>query len=285
MSATARPIGRIQQTLLALAALAFSVAVGWIDGEFGPAVSLWLFHLLPIAAVGWFVGREAGVGMAALAALLVVNAQAQGWDLANSFWESAWSAVSVCVLFGLTAIATSRMENRLREQAQLAREDLLTRMPNLLSFTEQLPARLNSAGRRAPVTLGLVEVHGIAYINERFGTKAGDLILRVTADTLRDSLRRGDLVSRVGGTTFAVVLPDTGEAAATELLEAARDRVLSQIHLYDRPVTVAVAAVSTENPSAQGQDLMDRTGWLLQTIKQERSQNPFRVVGDEGVHA
>jgi hypothetical protein len=61
--------------------------------------------------------------------------------------------------------------------------------------------------------------------------------------------------------------------------------VLREIKLYDRPISVAIAAVSTARPSQVGQELLDRTDWLLHSIKQDHTLHPFRVIGENEVQA
>jgi diguanylate cyclase (GGDEF)-like protein len=225
--------------------------------------------------------------MALLCATLSVIAQiGAATPEAATAWGAAWSIASVCIVFALAAFFPARVSYLLNVQTLLAREDSLTRIPNRLSFTELLPAEVQSAaGRRAPLTVGLLQIHGLAYVNDRFGTKAGDHLLRSTAATLRETLDKHDVIGRVGGTTFAVVLRGKGEQAARAALENVRDEVLRKINLYDRPISVAIAAVSTDRPDPN-QNLLDRTGWLLHSIKQdERTLHPFRVVGEQEVKA
>lgn len=104
------------------------------------------------------------------------------------------------------------------------------------------------------------------------------LLLRVTARALRESLRSQDLLCRIGGTTFAVVLPGTDTPTATRVLEAARERVLGETGVYDRPLSIAIAAVSADRPPPQEEELMERAGSLLRSIRREPATHPFRVL-------
>jgi diguanylate cyclase (GGDEF)-like protein len=275
---------RLQQFLTTLAAIGLTLALGWIDGEIGADVGLGLLYVFPIAAVSWVIGSRAGLGVAALSGLLAINAQSAGWASYAQPWVPAWNTLSVLILFTAVAIATARVQALLKNEARLAREDVLTHVPNLLSFNEQLPVALNAVGQRSPLTLGLVSLHGIDYVNERFGTAAGDLLIRVTADTLIENLRPSDRLGRIVGTTFAVVLPGTGEETASQMLGVARDQVLGKLNLYGRPVSVAIAAVSTDQRSIAGESLLDQTHWLLQTIKQEGTHHPISVVTAGNLH-
>jgi diguanylate cyclase (GGDEF)-like protein len=263
-----------QRLFLVLAATALSAVVGWIDGVV--VASLWVCYLLPIGSVSWFAGWRAGVMMAVLCAVLSVIAQIGAPTDERNHWVLAWYVASICIVFALAAFFPARVSLLLTVQTHLAREDSLTRIPNRLSFTERLPVEVQTAaGRHTPITVGLVQIHGLAYVNERFGTTAGDHLLLSTAATLRDTLDKQDVIGRVGGTTFAVVLRGKGEEAARAALEHVRAEVLRKINLYDRPISVAIAAVSTDRPTQEGQHLLDRTGWLLHSIKQDRT-SPLR---------
>ena len=89
-----------------------------------------------------------------------------------------------------------------------------------------------------------------------------------------------------GACPFGVVLRGKGEEAARTSLEHVRDEVLRKINLYDRPISIAIAAVSTDRPNPESQNLLDRTGWLLHSIKQDdHTLHPFRVVGETEVRS
>src|SRR5687768_17825133 len=61
-----------------------------------------------------------------------------------------------------------------------SREDVLTRVPNRLSFTEQLLVEVSTAaGRRTAITVGLLQIHGLAYVNERSEEHTSELQSRL----------------------------------------------------------------------------------------------------------
>ena len=286
LTATPETLGQVRQLQIVLSAVALTLVIGWMDILIGPVASLWVLYLVPIALVSWLVGSRAALLVAVLSAAVGLFSQLDGIPAGTAMLVTAWNALSVMAVFGLTAVGIAHLHRLLLEQTRLARQDFLTHVPNRMSFSEQLPGELRSAaGRHAPVTLGLVDVHGIAYVNERFGMRAGDHLLLNTAAALRANLTDGDLIGRVGGTTFAIVLPGRGEEDARRVLEAVREQLLRKINLYDRPISIAIAAVSTDQPAGEGDNLLDRTGWLLQTIKQDRTLHPFRVVGAHEVRA
>jgi diguanylate cyclase (GGDEF)-like protein len=111
------------------------------------------------------------------------------------------------------AYANAQQRDRLREQALT---DELTGLANRRHFHERLIAELARGGREArDVALVLFDVDDFKSINDGHGHPAGDAALRGFAAILRDEARVSDVVCRIGGEEFAVILPNTSAADAT----------------------------------------------------------------------
>jgi len=116
-----------------------------------------------------------------------------------------------------------------RERAELdhlASHDSLTQLANRRTLSIQLDRGIQRASR-AGVTLALliVDLDGFKPVNDRFGHRAGDLLLQELARRLRERVRATDCVARIGGDEFAVVFEhvkrvDDVEVVARELIEA-----------------------------------------------------------------
>jgi diguanylate cyclase (GGDEF)-like protein len=276
--------GRILQTVLFLALLVVAGIFGFFHAAVGQEIVFAVFYLLPVAGATWFVGRTAGIAMAGICGIVALGAELSSGRVYSQEWIPVFNSLVVCGFFIITAYALAHLRTALQHEARLAREDVLTSIPNLRSFHEIIPVRFRSAaGDRKPVTMGLVDLSDIGYINDRWGTQAGDHLLRVAAHALKELLRPDDLLFRVGGTTFAVVLLGIGDEEAQEYMERLRARMLVEMERYDRPVSIAIAAVSAERATGSGEELFERTGSLLRTIKLDRTPHPFRVVSDRFV--
>ena len=106
----------------------------------------------------------------------------------------------------------------------LAYRDELTDLWNRRYFTERLTEEISRARRRPQrhFTIMMVDVNDLKAINDSYGHQEGDLILRWVAEFLGRSLRAHDVICRVGGDEFAVLLPEIDRRPAAALLARLR---------------------------------------------------------------
>ena len=128
--------------------------------------------------------------------------------------DGRWYALRITVLGkrqggGVVALLRSRSESRSLEERLFAARmtDALTGLTNRSAFMAMLD---HLCARRSCGSLVLLAIDHFRAVNLRHGHSAGDRMLAVFADYLRELARCDDIVSRIGGETFAILLPDTG---------------------------------------------------------------------------
>ena len=158
------------------------------------------------------------------------------------------------------------------EQVQAeARRDQLTRLGNRREVAHRLPHLLATAQAMAsPLAMAMVDLDHFKHINDRFGHAVGDSVLVVLAGILRDNTRSADLVARVGGEEFLLVLTETPAARALEVCERLRQRVASFDWTPVAPgLTVTLSVGLTAAPPYEAAPLTARADAALYRAKAE----------------
>src|SRR6266700_130305 len=162
-----------------------------------------------------------------------------------------------------TQIRRKRLEERLRENYQrslsMALTDELTGLYNrryVFAHLNELLGRMTEGG--GGTALMLVDVDHFKQVNDRHGHPAGDSVLRELADRMMRQVRSVDLVGRLGGEEFAVVMPETSLGGAIVVAERLRLAVAEEPFILqgnsDRlPLTVSIGIAMT----GEGYDTMD----------------------------
>ncbi|HEX3701566.1 MAG TPA: GGDEF domain-containing protein [Phenylobacterium sp.] len=109
-----------------------------------------------------------------------------------------------------------RLKARLEESEDLADRDALTPLLNRRAFLREL-SRIRTFSQRygAPASLVYFDLDGFKTVNDRYGHAAGDAALSAVAERLLALVRESDVVGRMGGDEFAVILVQADQAVAT----------------------------------------------------------------------
>lgn len=127
----------------------------------------------------------------------------------------------------LKFISHSSVEAGYHEEIyQLATHDALTGLFNRRQFSDLLATEAARGLRREPNTvLAIIDVDHFKRINDRFGHVEGDGVLKQLADILRGHIRAGDVLARIGGEEFSVLMSDTDIDQAIQFAERVRQAI------------------------------------------------------------
>ena len=162
------------------------------------------------------------------------------------------------------AVALRRQTEALTRRAD---EDTLTGLWNRRYVEQELPRLMREAAARGePVSVVFVDADHFKSINDRFGHLVGDQVLRALADVLRGHVRPTDVVARLGGEEFVVLLPGASAGAAVTLGQRLCDAVretdwepLTPAHV----ASVSVGVAATLPMPSSGRELERQVATLL----------------------
>lgn len=138
-----------------------------------------------------------------------------------------------------------KMEDELR---RCSTRDALTGLYNRAFFEEEL--RRLDRGRSFPVSLILCDLDGLKVVNDMLGHEQGDELLRRAARVIASCVRGSDVVARVGGDEFAVILPQTDRKTAEEVAERINEAVeKDNMQHPDLPLSISVGVAMAKDAS------------------------------------
>jgi diguanylate cyclase (GGDEF)-like protein len=136
-----------------------------------------------------------------------------------------------------------------QKMALLATIDSLTGLVNRRAFFERTEsARLLAERLRSPIALMMIDIDHFKRLNDRFGHATGDEALCVFAATAQQALREHDIMGRLGGEEFALVLPGTDIEGALQAAERLRTAVAAAVlptsgNEYTMTVSIGVVVI------------------------------------------
>ena len=150
-----------------------------------------------------------------------------------------------------------------------ASTDSLTGTPNRRSFQDAVQRMAAQASRSVePLAAVILDLDHFKAINDTFGHTAGDLVLRFVGASLKDSVRAGDFVARLGGEEFALLLPATGRDGALVLAETVR-RAISELEVpgVNRRLTASLGVAVIPDDAGDGDGVVARADEALYAAK------------------
>jgi diguanylate cyclase (GGDEF)-like protein len=263
------------QALVALGTVLVTVMIDYSGARTSPYAFFYIW--LALYALFFFGRGQAVVQVLfiaiAYAAVVVGDVTSGGQDGLVAVGEAAprWilTVGTLVVAVALVGMLKDRLDALVARFADAARKDPVTGLRNRRGFDETFELEVERArrGDRA-LTLLLGDLDHYKNDNDRLGHPRGDDALRRAAEILRASNRRIDLVSRVGGEEFAVLLPDSNERGAYIAAERMRQAIREGFAEDPVTLTISFGIASFPHHGETTEDLMESADQALYTAKE-----------------
>jgi len=254
-------------------AMLFALAVAAVDQWVTPNITPFLIFCL-VAGVVIYLPVDRSGPLYLFACLMFIYSQGLTQADAQLLLSNRLNGVAACLLgWSLSAVLwhkftvitqqqaqleriNTEMQAKQRELERLTRQDGLTGLFNRNTFVELARKELQRAQRQGTSTvLLLLDLDHFKRVNDTFGHPGGDAVLRHVAAVALGTVRSTDLVGRLGGEEFIVLLPATSMEAARRIAEKLRARLQATAAPWEpAPISVTASMGLAGTTSAQNRD-------------------------------
>jgi diguanylate cyclase (GGDEF)-like protein len=240
-------------------------------------------------AASLFVGAEAyeryafrltGTFFAVWGALSILRGLYAGFSgdtsmslFADNAVEVGWLVVQFCAMMGTSlGFLLITKEHSDHEIIRLASLDSLTGLLNRRTFVEAAYGELSRASRHHyPTCILMLDLDHFKLVNDTYGHRAGDLVLKHFASVLKASIRPFDLAARYGGEEFCVLLTHVDAAGAAMIADRIRKAVCeANVELGEgrrTQYTVSIGVTNVPSKTIVLDDIVDRADEALYKAK------------------
>ena len=242
--------------------------LGILDYTTGNELTLSLFYLIPIVLVTGGVNRKTGLFMSFLSGLTLLGAEiAAGQTYSHPIFYLLNTLVRISFYVVVVYLVAELQKSRKEEQLA-ARTDFVTGAVNARYFNELLQMEISRIRRYPhPITLVYIDVDNFKLVNDLFGHRIGDEVLRCIATELKSQLRMTDTVARLGGDEFVMLLPSTRQPEARKVVSKVYAHLTETMQRKNWPVTFSMGVVTCEFSPYSAEQLVNMADELMYEVK------------------
>jgi diguanylate cyclase (GGDEF)-like protein len=219
--------------------------LGITDYITGFEVSFSIFYLFPISFATLAGRRIEGYIVAVTSAVVWFVADMLSGHAYEEPLVPYWNSVVRIGYFFLHTVLLGSLRASVRRQTELSGQDPLTKAANWRRLEERMVQELGRAQRtQRPITFCYLDLDNFKSVNDSLGHETGDELLRNVVEALSAHVRPTDLLARVGGDEFAVLLPETDYDQAHAVLKRLVAEIRGEMSQHRWPVTASVGAIT-----------------------------------------
>jgi diguanylate cyclase (GGDEF)-like protein len=249
--------------------IACTILIGTVDTLAPDSATFSFLYLFPIGFVTWFGGSRAGLLIS-----LVCSALWSHEKLVHLSIISTWNILSTLAIFCTFSIMISKMKSMLENEKNLSRTDHLTGVMNLRAFNELMEYELLRLKREgSPYSFAYLDLDDFKMVNDRFGHKKGDELLKSVIINLVESLRKTDVVARIGGDEFAVFLPATDHTSVKIVMDKVRERLHDMTEREQLVTSLSIGVLTCTDGECEFDEIISAADKLMYEVKNSGKNN------------
>ena len=244
--------------------LGFAILFGAFDILSPSKYSFMMMYLFPIALTTWFAGQTAG--------FIIVIVCIIFWSYTTSqidLLSLTWNIISTLCIYLMVSVMLTKLRFLWEKDKILSRTDPLTGVMNRRAFDEIVEYEIMSLQRQnSPLSLAYIDLDNFKEVNDRFGHKKGDELLKAIVACFSKNLRRTDIIARMGGDEFVVFFPGTDHNAVKLVMQKlmVHLRLLSEENNW--PITFSIGVITSVDSNCDLEEIISLADKLMYEVKQ-----------------
>ncbi len=245
-----------------------SISITIIRYITGPAFQIGQFYIIPIIVVTWYIGRNSGVIIATISILLWIifdffTLQSLAQGLAPGLNEIFRLLIYIFIIQ-----IVHKLRTLLIHLQEMSGTDPLTRINNRRAFFKGAERELERASRYGHLlSLIFIDLDNFKTVNDTLGHIEGDHLLIEVANALEDHTRNTDIVARMGGDEFCVLLVETGKENAILVYNKLEKYILDIMKKNNWPVTMSTGIVTFHEQPETVKEMIAEADAIMYKVK------------------
>ncbi len=192
------------------------------------------------------------------------------------------SSAIIFIIFGLYMLLYEK-ERLLDDLKNVAYNDTLTNLPNKIFLFDKINLSVDEMIKKnKKMSVILIDLDKFKLINDTLGHKIGDYVLKKVADRLKIIIKKDDIISRIGGDKFAIVLKDIrGIESAEKIAAEVKEMLKNPFTLRGKEIHITCSiGISMYPDNGQDPDKLIQNAEIAMYVAKEKGRNSYRVYSD-----
>ena len=192
-------------------------------------------------------------------------------------------ALAICRDMSRQQRQQSELQGALNQATVLATTDPLTGAANRRHFKKELVYEIERSSRHSRIfSLAYFDLDDFKDVNDHHGHEEGDKVLKAVVEIARSRLRKTDLVARIGGDEFAILLPETDTTITDSPVKDLDNNLKQSMRDGGWPVTISCGVVIFRTPPASADDAISAADRLMYQVKASGKNASREAVFERG---
>jgi len=271
------PHPRLRRALRLVVWAGLAAGVFLLNTRTPPELRLGILYVVPVLLAASSDGLGWGISFALATGLLRFGIGIDQMPLDTLLQVRILNEVAYLAVVGVAIAGLSRLRRTQSQLELLATHDPLTTVLNARAFASQVAQELGRNRRYGrPLALIYLDLDDFKKVNDAHGHATGDAVLRLVADAMRSAVRQADVVGRLGGDEFGVLMPETDGSLA----HAVANRLAGGIRTVFRgtpSVTASIGVVAVSGTEAGSDELLRKADQAMYEAKRAGKDRVVQV--------